>query len=75
MHYIRNWPEGLFILFVCAGPLIGIASGSGHVVWLLLIPVGIVLWLVVIWAAVRLDSRKPNPPDYVRRERRDDACP
>lgn len=46
MHYCRNWPEGLFIFFMVMP--IGVAVIMKSFYWLLLWPVGAILWIAIV---------------------------
>jgi hypothetical protein len=58
MTYIRNWPEGLFILIVMALPLAAAAGlGWGVVSFVVLLVAGMVAgllaWLGLVWLVCR----------------------
>jgi hypothetical protein len=51
MHFVRNWPEALFILLVMFVPL-GIAFANGSrflLVFALSMVCGLALWVATIW--------------------------
>ena len=63
MHYIRNWPEGLFILLVMLAPMsaaYGLSSSLGRffVVLLLGMLCGFAMWIGAIFIASRLHDRR-----------------
>jgi len=57
MHFIRNWPEGLFVLLVMIVPC-GISFLQRSVFWLLLAPAGLVVWVGIVLVVVSLYERK-----------------
>jgi len=61
MHYLRNWPEGLFILLVMAGPL-ALSYTAGTLLGFLFrlglgIVVGLLIWICIIVAVSVLFDR------------------
>ena len=63
MHYIRNWPEGLFILLVMFAPIgaaFGLSSSLGRF-FVVLLPgmvCGLAIWTGTIFVASRIHDRR-----------------
>ena len=64
MHYIRNWPEGLFILLVMAGPFVvpviwPAQTFLGFLGRLALgMLVGVIVWVGIVVVAALLHDRR-----------------
>ena len=63
MHYIRSWPEGLFIVLVMLAPVgaaYGVSSSRGRFFVVLLIGMvcGFAMWIGTIFIAARIHDRR-----------------
>jgi hypothetical protein len=66
MHYIRNWPEGLFILLVMVAPFVVAVIWSTETLLGFLgrlapgMVAGVIVWIGIVGAAAVLHDRRKH---------------